>query len=358
MKIYSVILAGGGGTRFWPLSRQNTPKQILNISGNDIMINETINRCSSLIGYEDTFIVTGKSQVELLKKVLIPSVPANNILGEPVGKNTAACIVYAALYLKKKFNDGIMVVLPSDHFISDERSFAETLSNACSIADESGKLVTIGIKPTFPSTGYGYIRYDPKAAGRMNGAYEVSEFVEKPDFQRAKTYLESRNYLWNSGMFIWKISVILENFKRYLPRLYNSVLKLYEYMDTGRFAEVLDEVYPGLQSISIDYGILERSDEVLVVPGDFGWNDVGSWDALGSIFPVDNNGNIVKAKHVGIHTRNSIIYSTERLVATIGVDNLIIADTGDALLICPKENAQEVKDLVEMLRKNEMKEYL
>lgn len=358
MEVYSVIMAGGGGTRFWPLSRQGMPKQLLNITGNDIMINETISRCSELIQADHSYIVTNRTQAEVLDKVLLPEVPRSNILIEPVGRNTAACIAYAALVLKKKFGDAVMVVLPSDHHISDEKGFRLTLSKACNLAFETDKLVTIGIRPTFPSTGYGYINYELNSANLPEGVYGVQEFVEKPDFNKAKQYVESGNYLWNSGMFIWKASVILDSFKRYLPRVYKLVMELYDHLGTDTEQEQLMRIYPQIQSISIDYGILERSDEVLLVPGDFGWNDVGSWDALGAIFPTDESGNIVKANHIGIKTKNSIIYSGDRMIATIGIDNLIIADTNDALLICNKEDAQEVKNIVDILKQRGMNKYI
>ena len=358
MDIYSVIMAGGGGTRFWPLSRQGMPKQLLNISGNDIMINETITRCNGLIDNHQAYIVTNRAQADILDKILLSEVPRKNILVEPMARNTAACIAYAALTLKKLYGDVIMVVLPSDHHISDETGFRKTLAKACDIALQGDKLVTIGIKPTFASTGYGYINFEASGSEALYPAYEVREFVEKPDFNKAKLYVESGNYLWNSGMFIWKTSVILSNFERYLPRLYKNIMELYEFIGTEKEAEMLAEIYPKLQNISIDYGILERSDDVLVIPGDFGWNDVGSWDALGAIFPTDESGNIVKADHVGIKTKNSIIYSTDRLITTIGIDGLIIADTNDALLICRKEDAQEVKNIVDMLKEKGMKKYI
>lgn len=359
MNIISVILAGGGGTRFWPLSRQNKPKQLINLSGNDIMLNDTILRYESVISPENTLIVTNNSQAELLSKILIERVPRENILKEPIGRNTAACILYAALVIQKKFGDAVMVVLPSDHYFIDVEGFRQILAKTCEVAETTGKLVTIGIKPTFPATGYGYINFNKQVNINLpENTYEVNEFVEKPAFEKAKKYMESGDYLWNSGMFVWKASVILENFRRYLPRLYNSFMKIYEHLGTEKEEEYISKVYPTLQSTSIDYGILERSDEVLVVPGDFGWNDVGSWDALGAIFKPDDEGNIVKAKHLSINTKNSIIYSNDRLIATIGVENLIIADTNDALLICPKDKAQEVKDIVDMLKKKEMKEYI
>lgn len=359
MERISVILAGGGGTRFWPLSRQNKPKQLINLSGNDIMLNDTILRYESVIPAENTVIVTNKSQVELLNSILLEKVPRVNVLKEPLARNTAACILYAALVIQKKYGDAVMVVLPSDHYFTDVDGFRNTLSKACEVAEETDKLVTIGIKPTFPSTGYGYINFNKQVNIHLpDSTYEVNEFVEKPAFEKAKKYIESGDYLWNSGMFIWKVSVILENFERYLPRLYKSLMQIYDYLGTELEEEYILKVYPLLQSISIDYGVLERSDEVLVVPGDFGWNDVGSWDALGAIFPPDDNGNIVKAKHEGINTKNSIVYGNDRLIATIGIEDLIIADTHDAILICPKSKAQDVKEIVELLKEKGMKEYI
>jgi mannose-1-phosphate guanylyltransferase len=335
------------------------PKQLLNISGNDIMLNDTIGRYEGIIPLENTIVVTNKSQAELLEKIMHGSVPKSNILIEPVARNTAASILYAALFIEKNHGESIMVVLPSDHYITDDAQFKKTLDEACSVAIESDRIVTLGIKPTFPSTGYGYICYEnlPMMTSPC-AVYDVAEFVEKPNFQKAQDYLASGHYLWNSGIFIWKTSVIIENYKRYLPRLYKSMQSLSVYLGTEREEEMKQAIYPTLQNISIDYGILERCDEVVVVSGDFGWNDIGSWDALGAIFPPDESGNIVKANHVGINTRNSIVYGNGRLITTIGVDGLIIADTEDALLICPKDSAQDVKEMVNLLKEKGMRQYI
>jgi mannose-1-phosphate guanylyltransferase len=359
MHKFATILAGGGGTRFWPLSRQDLPKQLINISGNDIMLNDTIARFDGVIPLENTMVVTNASQAALMESIMHISVPASHILVEPVARNTAASILYAALYIEKQYGDSLMVVSPSDHHVTEEAKFKKTLSDACSVAEETGKIVTIGIKPTFPSTGYGYISHHKEVfRAEPCNVYEVTEFVEKPNFLTAQQYVSSGNYLWNSGIFIWKTSVIIENYKRYLPRLYNSMLPLCDDLSPEHHKKVIQEIYPTLPSISIDYGILERSDEVAVIPGDFGWNDIGSWDALGSIIPPDEFGNIVKANHLGIQTANSIIYGEERLISTIGIDGLIIADTKDALLICSKDRAQDVKDIVVLLKKNGMQKYL
>lgn len=359
MNKFATILAGGGGTRFWPLSRQEMPKQLLNISGNDIMLNDTISRYEGIIPLENTIVVTNQSQADLLEKIMHTSVPKSNILVEPTARNTAASILYAAMFIEKTHGDSVMVVLPSDHFITDEEQFKRTLDEACSVAMESDRIVTLGIKPTFASTGYGYISYENHPMMTSPCAvYDVAEFVEKPNFQKAQTYLAAGHYLWNSGIFIWRTSVIMESFKRYLPRLYKSMQPLNDYLGTKYEKEKVEAIYPTLQNISIDYGILERSDEVVVVAGDFGWNDIGSWDALGAIFPPDEMGNIVKANHLGIETRNSIVYGNGRLITTIGIDGLIIADTEDALLICPKDKAQSVKEMVDLLKEKGMRQYI
>ncbi len=346
MNRYGVVMAGGQGTRFWPLSRQRTPKQVLNISGNDVMINETIKRCIGVIPFENTFVITNKRQEKHIKDVLLEVVPKENVLVEPAARNTAPCILYTALTLLNQYGDGVMSVFPADHYISDEKEFRQVLERAILLAERTDQLITIGIRPTFPSTGYGYIGFDDTLLHQ--GAYEVLEFKEKPNFDTASKYVDSGHYLWNSGIFVWKISVIIENFKRFLPRIYEHI------KDFVR----LEECYPKLQSISIDYGIMERSNEALVFPADFGWNDVGSWDSLGTIFPTDKNGNIVKADFLGIDTENSIIYGNGRLITTVGLKEMIVVNTKDALLICPKSRAQEVKKIVSKLREKERTEYL
>lgn len=357
MSTMAVILAGGSGTRFWPMSRVGLPKQVLNISGHDVMINETIKRCEGIIPFENNFIVTAESQMSKVEEVMMAEVPKKNILAEPSQRNTAPCILYAALKLQEKYGDGVMCVFPSDQYITDTDEFKKILKKAVSHAEKSNKLITLGIKPTFPSTGYGYINFDNTY--NSDNAFKVNEFVEKPSYDKAVEYLKEGTYLWNSGIFIWKISTILNNFQRYLPRIYDKMIEWSEYIGTAQEKEKLNEIYPLLQKISIDYGIMERSDEVLVIPADMGWNDVGSFDALGAIFPPDNNGNIIRCDdNVLIDSTDCIIYSEKQLVSTIGVNNMIIVATDDAIMVCPKKKAQEVKKIVDELNKKGMKEYL
>lgn len=357
MKIYNVIMAGGGGTRFWPISRQATPKQLLNLSGVDTLINESIDRVINLSGKEDLFIVTNKTQTKLMKETVCDKCDYNNILVEPSARNTAAAIGFAAFNIMKKHGDGIMCVYPSDHYIKNESEFINVLNKAIEIAQESNKLVTIGIKPTFPSTGYGYINFDKDEKSNTNG-FEVLEFVEKPNYEKAKEYVESQQYLWNSGMFVWKVSKILEDFKRYLPKVYDKLEEISKYIGTCEENEKLEELYPQIPSISVDYGIMERSSDVIVVPGDFGWNDLGSWDVLGAIYPTDNEGNIRRGETICIDTTGSIVYSDRKLITTIGVKDLIVVSTEDSVMVCPKDKAQDVKRIVEKLKHDNKNEYL
>ena len=355
MEIFSVIMAGGGGTRFWPLSRQCKPKQLLNLGGNDAMINETIKRNAAVISYKNTYIVTNRSQGDILKEILIEGVPHENVLLEPVGRNTTACIAYAASRIHKLYGDSVMCIFPSDAYINKEEEYHAALRLAVKYASENDSFITLGIHPGFAATGYGYIKYDRASA--VDGVSYVEEFIEKPNLDRAKQFVKSGNYLWNSGILICRTGVLMENIQRFLPKLYKNIVTLSEYYGTDSESEKLNAIYPLLQSVSVDYGILERSDDVRVVPGDFGWNDVGSWDMLGVVFPPDENGNIIKSEHVGIDTKNTIVYGNS-LITTVGVENMIIIQTDDALLICPKSRAQDVKDIVELLKESGKLQYL
>lgn len=348
-------MAGGGGTRFWPLSRQMMPKQLLNISGHGLMINETIERIENLIEKENIFIVTNVNQGDKMKESVEEGIQMDHILLEPAARNTSACIGYAALEIIKKYGDGVMCIFPSDHYISDEEEFTRIIGAAIKAAEEEDKLVTIGIKPTFPSTGYGYINFDKT---ETNCAKQVQEFVEKPNYETAKRYVASGSYAWNSGMFIWKASTILKNFERFLPKVAQHLQTIGDAMGTESEQEVLEREYPKIPSISIDYGIMERSGDVVVIEGDFGWNDVGSWDTLGVLYDMDTNGNVIKGEQINLETTNCISYSDKRLITTIGVDNLIIVETDDAILVCNKEKAQDVKKVVDILKEQGKTEYL
>ncbi len=339
-------MAGGGGTRFWPLSRQAMPKQMLNLSGKDRMINETIDRLGGIVDKKDIFIVTNEKQAEKMLECVDGRIAKDHILAEPAARNTAACIGYAAMEIVKKYGDGIMCIFPSDHFIKCEDAFTKVLEQAVQAAEEQDKLITIGITPTFPSTGYGYIKFDKEEAAV---AKKVDEFKEKPDLETAKAYVESGNYAWNSGMFVWKASTILKKFEALLPDIYECLVKIGDALNTPQEADVIQEIYPVIPKISIDYGILERSSDVLVISGEFGWNDVGSWDMMKVIYDADEQGNIIVGEQVNIDTTNTISFSSGKMIATIGVDNLVVVETADAILVCSKDRVQDVKHVVDIL---------
>lgn len=345
MKTYAVIMAGGGGTRFWPLSRKETPKQLLNLSGKDAMVNETIARLCRVAQAENVFIVTNCTQAEKMTAVTAGRLPAENILQEPSARNTAACIGYAAMKILKARGDGVMVVTPSDAYIRDEAEYARVLQTAVRAAEESGALVTVGITPTFPATGYGYIRFEGEGAVK-----KVRKFVEKPDLDTAKDYLASGEYVWNSGVFVWKVSVILEKFRTLLPDIYADLEKIAAAFGTPDEEQVLNGVYPNIRSISVDYGIMEKSDDILVVPGEFGWNDVGSWDMMNVLHKEDGNGNIALGDALVLESKNTTVYAGSRLVAVVGTDDLVVVETPDAVMVCPRSKAQDVKKLVDALK--------
>lgn len=346
MNIYGVIMAGGGGTRFWPLSRQKTPKQLLNLSGRDLMVNETIDRLGMTIPGKNMFIVTNAAQVEAMKEATKGRIMAEHILSEPSARNTAACIGYAAMEILKKHGDSIMVIAPSDAYIKDWQEFTNVLAVAIEAAEKENKLVTLGITPTFPATGYGYIRFSKED---ISDAKTVEEFKEKPDLETAEKYVASGSYVWNSGMFIWKASTIMRHFEELLPDIYEDLCKIGNAMGTNAEYDVIEKIYPNIRKISIDYGIMEKSVDVLVVSGEFGWNDVGSWDMMKVLHEADVNGNISVGDVLNIDTKNTIAYAKNACIATVGVNNLIIVQTDDAIMVCDKNSAQDVKKIVDTL---------
>lgn len=354
MNVYGIIMAGGGGTRFWPLSRIKRPKQLINLTGKELMINETIDRISSVIPKKDIFIVTNSIQYSEMLKATADRIQENHILSEPIGRNTAACIGYAAMKLIKEYGDGIMCIFPADHYIKDELGFSKAVQSAIEVAKEKSCLVTIGIEPTFPSTGYGYIRYE----NAETVSKRVIEFKEKPKAEDAKRYVESNEYVWNSGMFIWKASTILEKFKELLPEVYVYLEKIGEAIEKNKETEVINQIYKDIPAISVDYGIMEKSHNVEVLLADIGWNDVGSFDSLEAVCETDSRGNIDRGNNILVDTSNSVIYGQDRLIATIGLDNVVIVDTKDALLVCKKDNTQNVKQIVDILKEKNMDSYI
>ena len=355
MKTFGVIMAGGGGTRFWPLSRKSLPKQFLNLSGKDLMVNETFDRLIRFTNQEDIFVVTNQMHAALTEKLMAGRIDKAHILAEPAARNTAACIGYAAMEILRKHEDGIMCILASDHYIQDEDAYIKVMEKAIQTVEETDALVTIGIKPEYPATGYGYI----KNSGVDGKEYhKVEEFVEKPDLETAKAYLEEGTYAWNSGMFVWKASTILKYFEKLLPDVYNCLIEIGEAMNTEKEAEVIGKVYPTIPKISVDYGIMERADDVLMLEGDFGWNDIGSFETLSVLGKKDEQGNVGIGTNMLIDTNDCICYSKNRMIATVGVSDLVIVETEDAVLVCPKDRAQDVKYIVEKLTEQGKENYL
>lgn len=354
MNIYEVIMAGGGGSRFWPLSRQARPKQLLNLSGKDIMLNETILRMEPLVPRSNAYIVTNEEQAPVLKELLVEGVDKSHVLSEPVGRNTAPCILYAALVLKKLHGDGVMCVFPADHHIADTKEYRRVMEEAVKAAEQTGQIVTIGIQPNYAATGYGYI-----SCGReteRKGVYQVQQFVEKPCKEVAEAYLQEGSYLWNSGVFVWKISTILDAFARLLPDMVQAMQPVYDAIGTREEARLLAQVYPSLESISVDYGIMEASEHVLVLKGDYGWNDVGSLDALPTFHSLDARDNLLLGDVMTEDARGCIVKGDKKLIALVGVEDLMVIDTEDALLVCPKDRAQDVKKIAERLQAEGRKE--
>ena len=354
-----VIMAGGKGERFWPKSRMNMPKQFLSLTDDGkSMIQHTVERLKGLVDIQNMYIVTNEIYKDLVLEH-IPDIPKENIIIEPVAKNTAPCIGLAAIHIAKKNPDSKMIILPSDHLIKFNEIFIDTLKIALDVVEKGDNLATIGITPNYPETGYGYINFTKGESFKDSAnIYEVLRFVEKPNLEKAKEYLTSGQYLWNSGMFVWKASTILKNFKEYLPEIYEGLQKIGKSINTGKYEEVLKKEFLNLPSESIDYGIMEKAKNIYVIPGNFGWDDVGSWLSLERINKTNQDGNVITGNVISIKTKNTIIQGSDKLIATIGLEDIVVVDTDDVTLICHKNNTQEVKEVINNLKICNRNEYL
>ncbi|MBK8909698.1 MAG: mannose-1-phosphate guanylyltransferase [Chlorobi bacterium] len=361
MKIFAVIMAGGVGSRLWPKSREASPKQLLHILGDGTMIQNTVARLQPMVPFQDIFIVTNRSQVEAIHQQT-PQIPRENIIAEPFGRNTAPCVALAATILRDRDPEGVMVVLPADHWIQNVGEFQQKLRLACEAAQEMRCLVTMGIAPTRPETGYGYIQWLDRAdqANRFfeQGLRPVKTFAEKPDLTTAQEFLESGDFLWNSGMFAWRVDTIIEEFQQHLPELMEQAESIHAAIGSDYYADQLENIYGQIAPISIDYGIMEKSRRVYVTQCEFGWSDVGSWDETYRLSRKDNNGNSIVGDVITIDTSNSFIRTAGKMIATVGIKDLIVIDTDDALLICHRGDSQRVQGVVDYLRRKKISSLL
>ncbi|PXV96044.1 mannose-1-phosphate guanylyltransferase [Lachnotalea glycerini] len=350
MDRYIVIMAGGVGSRFWPLSREKKPKQFIRVDGDQCMLVQTIERVCNVVSSENCFIVTNKDLLRITQDTIKDIMPIENIIEEPSRKNTAACIAYSTLLLKNKFGSGILSFIPADGYIEDNVNYVKALEKAYLAAKSTKNLITIGIRPTYPATGYGYIQCD---RSKGNESYfKVKKFVEKPDLETAKKLCSSNDYLWNSGIVLGDMDTLINHFKQLLPNHYNLLSEaINQDMQGFSCTNAIEKAYQEVENISFDVSVLEKTSQIYTVRGEFDWDDMGSMEALSKTLKTDLKGNFIKGNYCGVDTSGCVIYSEENiLVTSIGIDNMVIACTKDAIVVCPRDRVQEMKELVNELK--------
>jgi len=355
---FVVIMAGGIGSRFWPMSRTNYPKQFLDIlNTGKTLIQSTFERFAAFIPVENIFVVTSNEYVNIVKKQL-PKLPLQNILGEPSRKNTAPCIAYIACKLNEIDPQASLIVAPSDHLILDPIAFNKVCLEALTFVNKHNALITLGIKPTHPNTGYGYIQYEQQTVS--DNVYKVKTFTEKPNLEQAKIFISSGEFLWNAGIFVWQVKNILSAFEKYLPEMYDVFAAEKDKFNTTEEAQALQRIYPLCTNISIDFGIMEKADNVYVIPSSFGWSDLGSWNSAWENLEKDYLGNAAAGGHIIVFdTQRCMIQTpTNKLVVLQGMEDFIVVDTNDVLLICKREKEQDIKEYVAEVKRNKGDKYL
>lgn len=356
--MYCIIMAGGTGKRFWPRSRQIRAKQFLSIFQKKSLIQQTVSRFNPLMDHNHFFIVTNRDQRDILEKQ-VDKIPKDHFLYEPIGKNTAPCIGLAALEISRIDPEGVMVISPADHQVKQLAKFYAAINAAVKVAREKSGLVAIGIEPVRPATGYGYIQTD-EAMGVHDGVeiYKVKTFAEKPNLETAKRFLESGDFLWNSGLFVMRADAYLNAVEEFLPELHDGLMEVRETMGTDQYEPTLQRVYQQIKSISVDYGVMEKASNVYTVKGQFKWNDLGSWEQVYKSSPKDENNNAINGDVCVVDTENSYIHSSSGVVGVIGLNNVIVVQEKDAVLVCPMDRAEDVKLLVEKMKRQKLEKYL
>ncbi|PYG85002.1 mannose-1-phosphate guanylyltransferase [Ruminiclostridium sufflavum DSM 19573] len=356
MDKFAVIMAGGSGTRLWPLSREVKPKQFININDGNCMLIQTIQRICEIVPADKCFIVTNKELLDITWNTVKDIIPYSNLLLEPEKKNTAACIAFATLLLKERFGEGIVCFIPADGYVKEHKPYKEAIELAFTVAEKNDDLVIIGIAPAYPATGYGYIQIDNE--NEAEKVLTVLRFIEKPDLETAKKLISTGEYLWNSGILAGSMDSIIRSLTEYLPEHYIKIYEAIKHVNEENGNTYIEKAYNEIQNISFDTGILEKCNNVYVVKGLFDWDDIGCIDALSKTMASDADGNAIKGEYLGVDTFNSVIVGEDKLIVTMSVDNLIVVSTKDVILVCPRNKAQDIKKVVEKLRGNGYKSLL
>ena len=356
-KMFGVIIAGGRGTRFWPISRKKRPKQLLNIIGDQSMLQMTVDRLRKIRFIEDIYIATGKDLAKTISKE-VEGVPRKNIIVEPSGKNTAPSIGLVAGHLLKRDPDAVMGVFPADHLIVGHRPFYQSLSTAFNLVSKKEILITFGIVPSSAHIGYGYIQYNKKKILEDDIAFGVKTFAEKPTLSAAKRFIKSGDFLWNSGIFVWKASVYMKAMEDHLPIQYDIIKNIVSKVGTNKYKSILESEWDRISQESVDYGILEKAQNIGVVKSDFVWSDVGSWDAYYNLMTKKKDGNVIKGDGLVIDGTNNLIHSSEKFTSVLGLSNIAVINTNDSTLIVPRERVEEIKTILSVLEKNDRNELL